>query len=539
MRLPLFLPTALLPATLLLAAPPSSAQVQDLGTLPLSANSEATDISRDGSVIVGFDSGPMGSISTFAWSETAGFTDLAESLPPLAPYSQSEVLISGDGTVVVAGAFQGSPTSFALRWDLSTGAVLPIVGFALVSAVSDDGSSFAGVSPFFPGTRAARWSETGGFQHLGAPIGTASNATDMSADGSIIVGNMLTSTGPTVPFLWTQGAGTGLVPLTGFVGESRPYVSVSRDGQAIAGVRIQPGMQPRAYRWTAASGITDLGTLAGGEADSFAPLLISDDGSVIAGAESSTSTAALDGWRWTQATGMLRLSPQSNLRPTAMSADGTVISCVEQLSQGQQPWRWTLAGGAVPLPVLEPNLPSTTAAISADGRVIVGISSVAQISAGQFQQNAALWREDGTLGRTVCSPAVPNSTGAPSELRLTGSNRVPNGALTIEATSLPPGAFGFVICSRAEGFATNPGGSQGDLCLSGSIGRYVGPGQTQTANAAGEFSLTIDPVTFIQPNGPVASTYGESWFFQAWHRDTNPTPTSNFSDAATVRFYPD
>jgi hypothetical protein len=29
---------------------------------------------------------------------------------------------------------------------------------------------------------------------------------------------------------------------------------------------------------------------------------------------------------------------------------------------------------------------------------------------------------------------------------------------------------------------------------------------------------------------------GESWSFQAWYRDNNPTPTSNFTDASTVTF---
>ena len=29
---------------------------------------------------------------------------------------------------------------------------------------------------------------------------------------------------------------------------------------------------------------------------------------------------------------------------------------------------------------------------------------------------------------------------------------------------------------------------------------------------------------------------GESWNFQCWHRDLNPNPTSNFSDAVTILF---
>jgi hypothetical protein len=29
---------------------------------------------------------------------------------------------------------------------------------------------------------------------------------------------------------------------------------------------------------------------------------------------------------------------------------------------------------------------------------------------------------------------------------------------------------------------------------------------------------------------------GETWYFQAWHRDANPTLTSNFTDAVSITF---
>ena len=529
MSLPLYLPAALL-----LTSISSAAQVQDLGTIPVSGLttvSQANDVSRDGQVVVGLSTDLTSDLAAFAWTESTGLTRLDD---PQSPFILTSFQVSGDGSVAVGGALQGG-NDLSLRWDLATGAVLPIVALPYPAAISDDGSSIAGVwLSVISGTRAGRWSLTDGLEDLGGSATAASAASDMSGDGSVIVGTLRILGTPTVPFRWTEA--TGLIPLAGFIGDCRPDVRVSRDGQVIAGITLGPGMTLRAFRWTAAGGFTDLGTMAGGFISTTPALLLNDDGSVIAGVETFGPQSSDNGWRWTQATGMTRLSPFSEVIPTAISADGTVLSCVERGAAGARPARWTLSGGLTTLAPLNPSIIgglSYTTGMSADGSAIVGQSNANQL----FQSHATLWREDGTIGRSICSPGVPNSTGPPGEIRLTGTNHVATGALTIEASSLPPGAFGFFICSRLEGFSPTPGGSQGNLCLGGAIGRYVGPGQVQSATAAGEFTLTIDPAMLVQPNGPVAPTYGESWFFQAWHRDANPTSTSNFTDAAAVRLY--
>ena len=38
------------------------------------------------------------------------------------------------------------------------------------------------------------------------------------------------------------------------------------------------------------------------------------------------------------------------------------------------------------------------------------------------------------------------------------------------------------------------------------------------------------------PQNPVSAQPGEAWYFQCWHRDANPTTTSNFTDAVSVTF---
>jgi hypothetical protein len=143
----------------------------------------------------------------------------------------------------------------------------------------------------------------------------------------------------------------------------------------------------------------------------------------------------------------------------------------------------------------------------------------------------------GTLGTSYCGPAVPNSTGSSGEITATGSTMVSNNDVTLEASSLPNNSFGFFLCSRTQGMVLQPGGSQGVLCLSGAIGRYVGPGQIMNSGATGSFSLMLNLSSIPQPAGAVAAVAGDVWNFTCWHRDNvGGTPTSNFTNAVAITF---
>ncbi len=48
---------------------------------------------------------------------------------------------------------------------------------------------------------------------------------------------------------------------------------------------------------------------------------------------------------------------------------------------------------------------------------------------------------------------------------------VANNDLTLAASQLPNSSFGFFLTSRSQGFVMGPGGSQGNLCVGGAIGR--------------------------------------------------------------------
>lgn len=142
-----------------------------------------------------------------------------------------------------------------------------------------------------------------------------------------------------------------------------------------------------------------------------------------------------------------------------------------------------------------------------------------------------------TIGTPYCS-AVPNSTGAAATIGATGSVAVANNDVTLTCTDLPANTFGYFLSGTARAFVMGPGGSQGDLCLGGSIGRFnrAAFNEVQNSGASGQFSLVIDLTNMPTAMGPVALVPGDTRTFQCWYRDANPAVTSNFSGAVEITF---
>ena len=141
-----------------------------------------------------------------------------------------------------------------------------------------------------------------------------------------------------------------------------------------------------------------------------------------------------------------------------------------------------------------------------------------------------------SIGTNYCA-ANSNSTGVAAAMGATGSPNVGANFLTLDCSSMPQLVFGFFIVSRDGGFVANPGGSSGNLCLSGAIGRFVGPGQIQNSGLGGTINWQVDLTALPQPNGFESATAGDIWRFQCWFRDSNGTQvTSNFSDGLSITF---
>ncbi|MCP3915374.1 MAG: hypothetical protein GY711_07445 [bacterium] len=139
-----------------------------------------------------------------------------------------------------------------------------------------------------------------------------------------------------------------------------------------------------------------------------------------------------------------------------------------------------------------------------------------------------------SFGVRYCSPALPNSSGAPASISVTGSAAVADNDLTLTAEGLPVGEFGYFLVGSNQGQVMPPG-SQGIICLAcgfhgcAGIGRYNQPG-----------SIIVGPVGSISPDltalplsPPQAVMPGETWNFQCWFRDLG---SNNFTDAIAVTF---
>ncbi|MEM1447511.1 MAG: hypothetical protein AAGI22_00290 [Planctomycetota bacterium] len=139
------------------------------------------------------------------------------------------------------------------------------------------------------------------------------------------------------------------------------------------------------------------------------------------------------------------------------------------------------------------------------------------------------------LGTNYCQ-AVPNSSGFAASMRATGTLDVAQNDFRLLATDLPRNAFGYFLNSDQAGFVANPGGSTGNLCLGGSIGRFLQ--QVQNSGASGVIEIQVDLTAVPRSSGTVAVAPGQRLHFSAWFRDVAPAGgvTSNFADGLEVVF---
>ncbi|MCP3918076.1 MAG: PQQ-dependent sugar dehydrogenase [bacterium] len=131
-----------------------------------------------------------------------------------------------------------------------------------------------------------------------------------------------------------------------------------------------------------------------------------------------------------------------------------------------------------------------------------------------------------------CS-ANPNSTGNPAEISVTGIPSVTAANLTLNGDGLPPNQFGYFLMAQTQDFLALFGGSQGNLCLGMPIVRFAG----DILNTGAGGSVSFPPDFGNLPNGATFEV-GDTWNFQLWYRDQNPTTTSNTTAGVSVQFCP-
>lgn len=144
------------------------------------------------------------------------------------------------------------------------------------------------------------------------------------------------------------------------------------------------------------------------------------------------------------------------------------------------------------------------------------------------------------LGPVLCSPQNHNSTGLPSFLIVTGSNRILDNDVHLAAYNLPPRTAGYFAASITMGFIPASSGiSSGNLCLGLPFGGYNGT--ILRSGPLGVIEMDIDPAAGVpyasQPNGILPVLPGTTVYFQAWFRDPLAVVAgNNASDAVQVLF---
>lgn len=147
--------------------------------------------------------------------------------------------------------------------------------------------------------------------------------------------------------------------------------AVSGDGSTVVGYTWVSGSGTVPFRWTAAGGYQNLGTLGGTNSPNNSATAVSFDGSVVVG-QSALPNGTVRGFRWTAETGMVELQMGLQVSQTAegVSADGLIVVGYNTV--------WTYPGGPGNLQTI-PNLGAGTAqghAISNDGQLVAGHSQV-------------------------------------------------------------------------------------------------------------------------------------------------------------------
>ena len=237
---------------------------------------------------------------------------------------------------------------------------------------------------------------------LGDLGGKLANATAVSANGSVVVGNILYGPAFERPasraFRWT--ATSGVQDLGTFGGQSAYATSASADGSVIAGqIEFENDkiLIDHVFRWTAAGGVRDLGTFGGQSAFATG---ISADGAVIVGrihiSGGSSGTIATHAFRWTEAGGArdFGASLGQETGASGVSANGSVVvGRIGPTFRGRA-FRWTEAEGVQDLGAFGGRFSAATA-VSADGSVIVGY--IERESSNKLVEHITAWTKTGNI----------------------------------------------------------------------------------------------------------------------------------------------
>ena len=339
------------------ATPIPGVSFQGLGQMPGvviqagSCGTQAFSISGNGNVIVGAGCVSSTNNEAFRWTAAGGYQRLGD----LGSGTSSADAASFDGSVVVGQSPPSGAIFGSFRWTAAQGMMAVPVGYP--NAVTDDGTMVAGGN--------AWWKTSGQIGNFGGGSCTTPqaplNMVDLSADGSVAAGSGkggLDMFGQQATNAYRSTPAGNCQDIDPVVNRNSDASGISADGSTIVGEAQDSQGHYRAFRWTASTGMVDLGTLGGGNLLSNATAT-SHDGSVVVGYSLTTTSSASDhAFVWTAKCGMQDLNTVLKSKipngwilqsATDVSEDGTVITGwgisppVPGSNFGQtEPWRAVL-----------------------------------------------------------------------------------------------------------------------------------------------------------------------------------------------------
>jgi hypothetical protein len=361
------------------------------------------DASADGTVLVGQSwvlvMGPTVEFASeaFRFTREGGVESLgyvSDEVPDQAYVFPRRV--SRDGSVVF-GSYGPGVYGPYFRWTETGGMVALATGDAgsfQFSDMSDDGSVVVGTQA----NEAARWTERDGFVRLGfLPGANASMGLRTSGDGRALFSGSADAVGNLIR--WTEDE--GMVAL-GPSSCSLPPGSVSHDGASVvAQCRGADGAE--AFVWTEADGALSLGALSAPET-SFEAMAASTENEVLV-AQGRTGREDFQGYRVDESSGIVASGSMPGL-PTCVllpgdfsgdflerspaSRDASVVAGTCLTTSGtaeDRAFRWTETTGLVVLEPLAGHVATRATSVSPDG--IVG-----GISIGEAGEDEAVIRDE-------------------------------------------------------------------------------------------------------------------------------------------------
>lgn len=165
----------------------------------------------------------------------------------------------------------------------------PFAEFCLVTDMSADGSVAVGAFDDGFTNDVFRWTASGGIELIGAsPKQAQYNDLSISRDGKTIVGNVPDTQGIFHAAIWQGGKNWRILgefpgAVTSDLGIASIATDVSADGSVIVGYAFVAGSKSVAFLWDAMNGMVNLGTFDEGDRSDSGPFAVSGDGRTIVG----------------------------------------------------------------------------------------------------------------------------------------------------------------------------------------------------------------------------------------------------------------